>query len=155
MEISQRMLERIKARISEITETLRENGYEPVEISEYEFYLYLTGETPYQEKYRLDDILESEFLMIHEVVEIGEFKRKGLPINRRTVMDSHPVVYEAHLIATEVELSYALKTGNYSWIRTRLRDMRSWKDDEFLPSDLLPKINELLRKYGSSLRNPS
>ncbi|HIE23227.1 MAG TPA: hypothetical protein EYP68_03245 [Candidatus Korarchaeota archaeon] len=58
--------------------------------------------------------------MVHELLVISKLKRKRLPINKRTVMDFHLIVYEAHLITTEVELSYTLKTKNYSWMRTSL-----------------------------------
>lgn len=141
------LLKRIRTRIDEISEILRENGYEPEEISEEEFYQYLTGETPYKEKYLMEDILKSDFLMLHEVVEISELKRMGIPVNKRTVMEFHPKVYEAHLTATDVELSYALRVGDFSWIRTRLEHVRSWKEDELLPPELLPKLELLLKKY--------
>jgi len=148
MKSSKQLLERIRARINEISEILKENGYEPEKISEEEFYQYLTGETPYKEKYTLEDVLKDNFLMLHEVVEISELKRMGIPVNKRTVIEFHSKAYEAHLTATDVELSYAFKVKNFSWIRTRLEHLRTWEEDELLPPDLLPKVRQLLRKYA-------
>jgi len=150
-DLSARLLEKIKIKIEEISRILRELGYDLKSISEKEFYYYLTGETPYQEAYKLNDVLENEFLMLHEVVEISELKKMGIPINRSTVMDFHTKVYEAHLTATDIELSYALKKRDFSWIKTRLEHAKQWINDEYLPPSLVPKVNELIRKYGSSL----
>jgi hypothetical protein len=65
------MLSRIEANIGETTRTLEQLGYASGLISPSEFYDYMTGETPTGDAITLDDVLQSELFMVHEVVEIG------------------------------------------------------------------------------------
>lgn len=145
------MLGVIKMKIREAAERLRGFGYESKLISPREFYDYMTGETPTGDITTLEDVLANEYLIIHEVVEISELKRMGVPINKRTVVEFHPRVYEAHLTATEYELDYAVRKGDYAWLKNRLDLAKSWLADEYMPKELIPRYMALIRRFSEHL----
>lgn len=142
------MLEEIGEKIGEATLLLEGLGYDCLRINPEELFNYLAGETPTGDRTTLPEILSNEYLMIHELVEICELKKMGAPIDRHTVTNYHPVVYEAHLVAAYWELRYALKMRDYAWMRKRLEDARSWERDELLPEHLRPRCRELLAEYS-------
>ena len=105
---------KIIRKLKEATAKLREFGYESQSISPKEFYNYLTGETPTGDTITIADILGNEYLIIHEVVEISELKKMGIPINTQTAMITFPDrSYDTHYTATECELDYALNSKNF------------------------------------------
>jgi hypothetical protein len=53
--------------------------------------------------------MRSEFLMIHELVEISELKKMGRTISKPVIVNSPKItIYRAHYTAMETELGYAL-----------------------------------------------
>ncbi|RLE55330.1 MAG: hypothetical protein DRJ30_04030, partial [Candidatus Methanomethylicota archaeon] len=58
-------------------------GYVVEEVSTKEFYDFMTGEIFSEDTITLVDVLENDYLMIHEVVEINELKKMGRIINSR------------------------------------------------------------------------
>ena len=121
--------------------------YGSMDLQPRELLEYLTGPTATGDETTLDEILGSRYLMLHEAVEILELKRRGIPIDDRTIMD-HPVeTYEAHLRATEVELSLAEGEDDRRWLERRLRDVESWLRDPNLPPHLRPYCEGLLRRF--------
>lgn len=149
---------RICTKIREATQTLEQLGYVAVNISEKEFYDYMTGETPTGDKTTLDDVLNGEFLMVHEVVEISELKKMNVPINQKTVTCFYPKVYEAHLTAMNLELTFTLNKRDYKWLKHRFvssKDFMSQLDDPFLGPEfgylrkkLSPKSRAIARKFS-------
>ncbi len=108
---------------------------------------YLTGPTATGDETALDEVLGSRYLMLHEAVEILELKRRGIPIDDRTIVD-HPVeTYEAHLRAAEVEFTLAEREGDRRWLEGRLRDVESWLRDPNLPPHLRATCEGLLRRF--------
>lgn len=107
------MFSRIEAKIQETTRTLKQLRYASEFVSPREFYDYMTGETPTGDVITLNDVLQNEFFMVHEVVEICELKKMNVPIDQHTVMRFYPKVYEAHLTALDLELTYALDKKDY------------------------------------------
>ena len=93
----------------------------------------------------LNDILENTFLLIHELVEINELKKRGLRITKDVIIKNVDTVYEAHLIATNVELSVAYDSGALQYIEDRMKDIKSWLEDPLLPQRLYDRCNELLQ----------
>ena len=94
----------------------------------------MTGETPTGDTITIADILGNEYLMIHEVVEISELKKMGIPINKQTVIMTFPdPSYGTHYTAIACELDYALSRGDYDWLRFRMKHAESWIEDEDLP----------------------
>ncbi len=126
---------KINIRMEEAAGILKELGYQVEHVSPREFYDYMTGETPTGDVTTLEDVLGNEFLMVHELVEISELKKKGIPIDKRTVMRFYPKVYEAHFVAIDYELSHALSRGKYGWIERRLAQAKEQLDDPHLPEE--------------------
>ena len=48
----------------------------------------MTGEIFSEDTNTIDDVLASQNLMIHEVIEISELKKKGKKIDKRVIVDS-------------------------------------------------------------------
>jgi len=139
------------AKLKAASDTLKEPGYESQSISPREFYDYMTGETPSGDTITIVDVLASEYLMIHEVVEISELKKVSIPINRRTVMMFLPRVYEAHYVAIEYELNYALARKDYAWLKVRTNHAKSWLEDEHMPQRLVPRCRAIIKKFSEAL----
>ena len=144
--------ERIKYELQQTTSILSDLGYKVRQISPREFFDYMTGETPSGDTITLSDVLGSEFLMIHEVVEVSELKKRGFGINKRTVMSSPmTIIYETHYVASEVEFQCALKNGDYDWLKIRINHAKSWIEDPNLPKHLIRNYKALIKKFESRL----
>jgi len=143
------MLSKINARIKEATTILKQLGYKSEDISPKEFYDYMTGETPTGDVITLNDVLNNEFLMVHEVVEISELKKKGIPIDKQTVVNYYPrTTYEAHFTATEYELTHALNKKGYDWLKLRMHHAQDWLNDKDLPRELAPRCKSIVKKFS-------
>jgi len=143
---------RIVAKLKETTETLRKIGYESQRISPREFYNYMTGETPTGDTITIVDVLNNEFLMIHEIVEISELKKMGIPISKRTFMMLQPqMMYETHYTATEYEFDYALHKGTFDWLKIRINHAKSWLEGDHMPQHLVPQYKALVEKFSQIL----
>ena len=150
--ISYRVLEKvILFRLRETLGTLHERGHECRSIYPKEFYDYLTGETPTGDTTTIIDVLDNDYLMIHEVVEIDELKKMGIQINNRTVMDFFSKVLEAHYAATEYEFEYALRKKDYGWLEARVRLAESWLEDDALPSHLASRCKAMIERFSAAL----
>jgi len=143
------MFAEISDRIKNSMERLKEIGYEVENISARELYDYMTGEKFSEDKTTLRDVLDSEYLIIHEVVEIGELKKMGRRIDRRVLVESSKtIIYTAHFFAMELEMDYALRKKDYSWLKLRLGHHRSVLfDDPNLPENLKPRAREIYDKF--------
>lgn len=145
------MKQEVAKRIREASEMAQTLGYQPIEISVSEFLDYLTGETLTGDTTTPEEILTSDYLMLHEVVEISELKKRSIPVDKQT-MKTHTVeTYTAHLKATDVEFTYALKIGARGWLQKRLTIAQCWFDDPYLPLPLEPQYRALLKKYSRYL----
>jgi hypothetical protein len=142
---TQGVYDKINSKIKKAEEILLQLGYETVGLSSEEFYDYMTGETPTGYVVTINDVLDNEFFMVHEVAEINELKRMGVPINKHTVIKFYPKVYEAHLTAMELELTYSLNKRNYEWLKHRLRDVKHELDGSCLPQE----FSYLQKKFAS------
>ena len=113
-----------------------------------------SGEIFSEDKTTLRDVLDSEFLMVHELVEMSELKKMGRTINKRTIMESPKnMIYGAHLTAMEYELNYALLKRNYSWVEKRLKDHHLvLLDDPHLPEELKPRGIAILERFRKLLK---
>lgn len=142
---------RINKKLRDAIKILKELGYESQHLSPKEFYDYMTGETPTGDTITIVDVLGNDFLIIHEVVEISELKKMGIPIHRRTIMMFHPKVYEAHFTATEYELYYALDKKDYDWLKARINHAKSWLEDDYLPQHLVPRCKAIIKRFSEGL----
>lgn len=148
------MLSEIKDKITKTTKVLRSIGYDFVEVSAQEFCDYMTGEIFSKDTTTLDDVLGSEYLMIHELVEISELKRMSKTINKRVIVDSpKTAIYDAHLTAMETELEYALQKKDFFWVKIRLRHHNGslLEDDPYLPQEMRPRAKALYERFRNTV----
>ncbi|MDI6846973.1 MAG: hypothetical protein QMD23_02435 [Candidatus Bathyarchaeia archaeon] len=144
------MLAEIDAKIRKAKKAFKQLGYIAEDVSAKEFHDYMTGEMFSEDKTTLRDVLDSEFLAIHELVEISELKKMGRTINKRVIVGSpKTMIYEAYFTAMELELNYALLKKDYPWIRTRLERHKTsvLEDDPHLPEELRPRGKAILERF--------
>jgi len=122
-------------------------GYEPEPVSLEEILTYVRGESYEEDAITADEILGSELLLLHELVEISELKRMGFRIGPRTAVEAYPRTYETHLSAVEVELEAALRLGKMGWVERRVRDLESYLEDEHLPPHLRGRVFSLAERF--------
>jgi len=142
------MLEEIEEKINETERILIQQGYEYERLEPWEFFDYMTGETPSGDTIALKDVLDNRYLLVHELVEMNELKKRGIPVGRETAMRFHPEVYEAHMEAFEFELDLAVEEGDYAWVEQRLELVESWLEDELMPNHLAPVCRRLIEKFS-------
>ncbi len=145
--------EKISTRIKEALAIITQLGYKSKCISPVEFLEYLTGETPADDTMTLNEILSNDFLMIHEVIEISELKKKGIPVNKHTCLNYPRAVYEAHLTATKFELTHALNKKDSEWLKLRMRHIQQWLNDENMPKDLAHRCRSMATKVAKLAKN--
>lgn len=141
----------IDKKLKETTKELKKIGYETRRIHPREFYDYVTGETPTSDVISVADILDNEFLLVHEVVEISELKKLGIKINKHTIITFYPQVLETHVIAFECELNYALSKQNCEWIKIRIKNAKSWLEDDTMPQHLVKRCKGIIKKFSNNL----
>jgi len=140
----------IGSKISKAKEALKEFGYDPADVLAKEFYDYMTGEIFSDDPTTLQDVLNNEYIMIHELVEISELKKTGRKIDEHVIMETPKIpFYTAHLNAMETELKYALHKRDTYWMKIRLRQHKEsvLDDDPNLPEELRPRAEEICGKY--------
>ncbi len=94
---------------------------------------WLRTDTPYPNP-DPSDLLDTPFLVVHEIVEIDEAKRRGLRITRDVILRNMEAINDAHLTAAEAELRIAASEGDRGHVTSRLADLRSWCEDPLLTS---------------------
>jgi hypothetical protein len=144
------MSNEIDAKIRKAQETLKQFGHGPVDVSVEEFYDYMTGEIFSDDPTTLRDVLGNEYIMIHELVEIGELKKIGRKIDKHVIMETPKIpFYTAHFNAMETELEYALHKGDTYWAKIRLRQHKEsvLDDDPNLPEALRPRAEEIYERH--------
>jgi len=149
------MLPEIETKIEATQKALRSLSYVVKEVSAEEFYDYMTGEIFSDDTTTLDDVLGSEYLMIHELVEINELKKLGLTIDKQVIVNApKTAVYDAHLTAMETELNYALHKRDYFWVKIRLKQYKEsvLDDDPNLPEEMRPRAEALFAKLRKTVR---
>ena len=140
--------EKIQEKIDSIIGILLDNKYLMGNISAKELIAYFEGDAPSGDVTTLQDILNSKWLLIHELVEINELKKKGLEISSKLLFTHAESVFETHLIATEWELKLANEKKDADWIKRRLKDIETWLEDPTLSMRLKEKCINLLRIFG-------
>ncbi|MHA1127228.1 MAG: hypothetical protein ACTSO7_17890 [Candidatus Heimdallarchaeota archaeon] len=136
--------EELQEKIDSVKRILQENNYAIGDIFASELIAYFEGEAPSGDVISLQDILNSSWLLIHELVEINELKKKGLEISSKLLFTHSEVVFETHLIATEWELKLAAKGDDLDHVKNRIKDVKTWLEDPTLSSQLKKKCNDLL-----------
>lgn len=147
-------LAEIDEKLKKTRKALNSIRYAMGNISAKEFHDYMTGEIFSEDTTTLRDVLDNEYLMIHEVAEINELKKMGRIINKRVIVESpKTVIYEAHFRAIELELNYALFKKDYFWVKMRLKAHKDsvLENDPNLPRTLRPRGEEILEKFNAQM----
>lgn len=143
------------AKIRRARTALKQIGYHAEKVTAKEFSNYMTGETFSEDSTTLADVLDNEYLVLHELAEISELKKTRRTIDRRVIIDSpKTVVYEAHLKAMELELEYALLKKDYLWVKIRLKQFKEsvLNDDPNLPATMRPRAEAIYVKFKELAR---
>jgi hypothetical protein len=155
---SEPMSSEIDSKIRKAMEALRQFGHYPVDVSAKEFYDYVTGEIFSDDPTTLQDVLNNEYIMIHELVEISELKKIGRKIDKQVIMETPKIpFYTAHFNAMETELKYALHKRDTYWAKIRLRQHKEsvLDDDPNLPEELRLRAEEIYEKYRTLAKQTS
>jgi len=141
--------DKIGEKIEETSRILLGLGYDLKPIAAREFYDWMTGEIFSEDKTTLMEVLGNEYLMIHEVVEVSELKKRGAAIDTRVAVDSpKELIYTAHFIAMEFELDYALGKEDYFWLKLRLGHHHAvLTHDASMPESMKPRAQEIWDKF--------
>jgi hypothetical protein len=118
----------------------------------------MTGEIFSDDPTTLQDVLNNEYIMIHELVEISELKKTGRKTDKRTIMETPKIpFYTAHFDAMETELKCALHKRDTYWAKIRLRQHKESvsDDDPNLPEELRPRAEEIYEKYRALAKQTS
>jgi hypothetical protein len=89
-------------------------------ISSKEFYEYLIWKVCSKNAIYIPNAGLSSDYIVHELVEISKLKKRATraPIDRDTVVEHfNCAVFEAHYIATEYELNYAVSKRDFDWVK--------------------------------------
>ena len=138
----------ITRKIEAHLDKLHDAGLTKNDVSPEELVEYFSGDTPTGDKTTLRMVLDNPWILLHELVEIQTLKKMGLKITRHLLWDNQQEVYEAHLIAFEIELAVANKHGDNQWIERRIQLIPSWIEDSSMPPEMRLKYQALLRKYS-------
>jgi hypothetical protein len=152
------VFDEISVKMRKAKKALKQFGYIARNISTQEFYDYMTGEIFSEDTTTLRDVLGSEYIMIHEFVEISELKKMGRKIDEHVIIDSpKTTIYTAHFTAMETELKYALYKGDTFWAKVRLKQHKEsvLDDDPNLPEELRPRAEEIYEKYRKLTKQAS
>lgn len=104
-------------------------------VSVEDFQGWLEAESP-QPGTGIDAVLKNPILTIHELVEVNEIKKMGITIAKDTIIGNPEKIDEAHVIAAEMELDFAMARRDYAHIKQRIGSFKSWCDDKRLTDRL-------------------
>ncbi len=144
-----KILIEIQEKIRNETRIIISLGYEATHVSAREFHDWMTGVIFSEDATTLQDVLDNEYLMVHELVEISELKKMGYKITKRVIVESpREAIYKAHFFAQDFEMNYALTKKDLSWVKERFEHhKRMLYDDPDLPIELRPTAQAIYDKY--------
>lgn len=144
-------LENVAKKVEKAKETLKEHGYTCNVLTE-DFIKWFKTDTIVDD-IELDEVLKEPFLVIHELVEIGEVKRIGLKITKDVIIKNPEKIENAHLKAAKIEFEIAEKLGDYSHLEKRLKHVKAWCNDPTVPLEYKEKYRELYNKTEQIINN--
>lgn len=144
-------LENVAKKVEKAKETLKEHGYTCNVLAE-DFIEWFKTDTIVDD-IELDEVLKEPFLVIHELVEIGEVKRMGLKITKDVIIKNPEKIERAHLKAAKIEFEIAEELGDYSHLEKRLKHVKAWCNDPTVPSEYREKYRELYNKTEQIINN--
>lgn len=145
------MLAEIEGKIEVAKRILESLNYHLGDVSAQDFIDYMSTETFTGDTTTLNDILGNEYLLIHELVEINEWKRRGMKIYKGLLIDApRTLVYTIHYVALERELEYALRKGDCKWVEMRIRNSL---EDPYIPEELKPYSKNILERFIKAIED--
>jgi hypothetical protein len=145
------MLAEIEGRVEAAKRILESLNYHLGKVSAQELIDYMFTETFTGDTTTLDDILGNEYLLIHELVEISEWKRRGMKIYKGLIIDApRTLVYTIHYTALEKELEYALQKGDRKWVEMRVKNSL---EDPYIPEELKPYAKNILERFIKAIED--
>lgn len=114
---------------------------------------WLQTDTPYPNPAPAD-LLDTTFLVVHEIVEIAEAKRMGLRITEDVIVRNMEKINDAHLVAAEVELRVAASERDVRYVEARLVDLTSWCEDPLLTDAQRAAYESLRSRVRRWLQTP-
>ena len=109
---------------------------------------YFSYDAPTGDTTTLRDVLENKWLLLHEIIEIGELKKMDLPLSIDLFYNHFDELLDAHMTATEYEFYLAKKLNNIDWLKKRLPLLTAWLHDTELPNRIQRRCLELRKKYS-------
>lgn len=99
----------------------------------------------------LEDVLKEPLYVVHELVEISEFRKTGLPVTKDVFTRYPEETEQAHYIAAIVEMAVALSIRNYEHIEKRLKHIKGWTTDKKTHPKYKPLYAELYKKTKKAI----
>ena len=126
-------------------------NYHLGKVSAQELIDYMSTETFTGDTTTLNDILGNEYLLIHEFVEISEWKRRGMKIYKGLLIEvPRTLVYAIHYTALEKELDYALRKEDRKWVEMRVKNSL---EDPYIPEELKPYAKNILERFIKAIED--
>ncbi|HII41493.1 MAG TPA: hypothetical protein HA326_09820 [Thermoplasmata archaeon] len=142
--------ERFEAAVAEGNALLTRYGY-PQRGTAEELSAWLHTDTPYPNPDPAD-LLGVPFLVVHEIVEIDETKRRGLRITQDVIVRNMEIINDAHLTAAEIELRIAAAERKLPYVASRFADLESWCEDPLLTEDQKARYESFRERVSGWLR---
>ena len=138
----------LQRKIDEIVIILQEHNYDLTEVYSKDLINYFSFEAPTGDTTMLKDVAENKWLLVHEIVEISELKKKKLPLSIDVFTAYHDELYECHVTATEWEFKLALISGEKAWIRKRISLVDMWLEVDSMSDDSRKRCKNIIQKYS-------
>ena len=143
--VPRKMIREIESKIEKAKRILESLKYSLGDISVQDLLDYMSTETFVEDKVTLKEVLENDYYLIHELVEISEWKKIESRIHKRITVDSPRIlVYTIHYISLEKELEYALQRKDYAWVEKRIRNHLK---DPYIPEEFKPQAQVILKRF--------
>jgi hypothetical protein len=99
----------------------------------------------------LDEVLMEPLYVVHELVEISEFYKTGLPVTKDVFTRYRKETERAHYVAAAIEMAVALSIRDTKHIKTRLKHIKGWTMDKKTHPEFKPLYVDLYNKTKTAL----
>ncbi len=130
---------------------LKSNDIDTETVTPEDMIAFFNGEAPSGDTTTLRDLVRQRWLMIHEIIEVSELKRRQLSVSVMTLRDCSREAHECHLIATRTEFRLARQENDSEWLRMRVALIRSWQDDDGMTDEMWVMYLDLEREFKEYL----
>jgi len=144
-------IDELSRAVEKARDYLTRKGIDIETVTPQDMIAYFDGEAPSGDTTTLKDIVHQRWLMIHEVIEVSEMKRRHLRISVLTLHDHPCEAHECHLAATRTEFRLAQQENDSEWLRMRVPLIRSWQNDEGMTDEIWAMYLELEREFKEYL----